>query len=195
MVYNVFDKINMDQRNGKLEILIKRIRNSRQLLLLLFCCCPASDNVEMFTIDSVNKNGAIFFNKAKQSVSIKAFWWKSAKKRELKREAKRFLKHCKHVGLGYIAGMEKPRLARRLDIFPQFSLMKLPLPPPLPTDPPEVKEKEDDEGALFGNWGFFDHRAAYHFAGLHLSLRNLQLIRTCRKILTCIGVNTTVKSF
>ncbi|KAI3906651.1 hypothetical protein MKW92_038222, partial [Papaver armeniacum] len=74
---------------------------------------------------------------------------------------------------------EKPRLARRIDIFLQFSSMKSPLPPPLPTDPLEEKEKDDDEGALFGDLRFFDHRAAYRFAGLHLSLRTLQLIRTC----------------
>ncbi|TQE02803.1 hypothetical protein C1H46_011635 [Malus baccata] len=46
---------------------------------------------------------------------------------------------------------ERPKPARRPDIFPQFSPMKTPLPPPLPADPPEEDEeegekKEEEEG-------------------------------------------------
>ncbi|XP_009353631.2 formin-binding protein 4 [Pyrus x bretschneideri] len=40
---------------------------------------------------------------------------------------------------------ERPKPARRPDIFPQFSPMKTPLPPPLPADPPEEDEEEEEK--------------------------------------------------
>ncbi|CAI9293313.1 unnamed protein product [Lactuca saligna] len=40
---------------------------------------------------------------------------------------------------------ERPKPGRRPDIFPQFSPMKTPLPPPSPYDPPPEDEEEEDE--------------------------------------------------
>lgn len=40
---------------------------------------------------------------------------------------------------------ERPKPARRPDIFPQFSPMKTPLPSPLPADPPEEDEEEEEK--------------------------------------------------
>ncbi|CAI0389949.1 unnamed protein product [Linum tenue] len=39
---------------------------------------------------------------------------------------------------------ERPKPGRRPDIFPQFSPMKTPIPPPLPYDPPPEEEEEED---------------------------------------------------
>ncbi|XP_039014471.1 uncharacterized protein LOC120144501 isoform X2 [Hibiscus syriacus] len=40
---------------------------------------------------------------------------------------------------------ERPKPGRRPDIFPQFSPMKTPLPPPMPYDPPEEEEDPEKE--------------------------------------------------
>ncbi|XP_010532851.1 PREDICTED: nucleolin-like [Tarenaya hassleriana] len=40
---------------------------------------------------------------------------------------------------------ERPKPGRRPDIFPKFSPMKTPLPPPGPFDPPAEYEEEDEE--------------------------------------------------
>nr|GEU42625.1 hypothetical protein [Tanacetum cinerariifolium] len=40
---------------------------------------------------------------------------------------------------------ERPKPGRRPDIFPQFSPMKTPLPPPLPYDPSIEEDEEEEE--------------------------------------------------
>ncbi|CAN6982858.1 hypothetical protein Bca4012_005172 [Brassica carinata] len=40
---------------------------------------------------------------------------------------------------------ERPKPGRRPDIFPKFSPMKTPLPPPMPYDPPAEDEEEEEE--------------------------------------------------
>ncbi|GAA0161556.1 hypothetical protein LIER_17840 [Lithospermum erythrorhizon] len=40
---------------------------------------------------------------------------------------------------------ERLKPGRRPDIFPQFSPMKTPLPPPFPADPPEEDEEEEEK--------------------------------------------------
>ncbi|KAJ0229663.1 hypothetical protein HA466_0314660 [Hirschfeldia incana] len=40
---------------------------------------------------------------------------------------------------------ERPKPGRRPDIFPKFSPMKTPLPPPMPYDPPAEDDEEEEE--------------------------------------------------
>ena len=45
----------------------------------------------------------------------------------------------------YCQEWERPKPGRRPDIFPKFSPMKTPLPPPMPYDPPAEDEEEEEE--------------------------------------------------
>ncbi|KAF3593161.1 hypothetical protein DY000_02021066 [Brassica cretica] len=58
--------------------------------------------------------------------------------------------HKEHVLMVMLAVLvlqewERPKPGRRPDIFPKFSPMKTPLPPPMPYDPPAEDEEEEEE--------------------------------------------------
>lgn len=66
-------------------------------------------------------------------------------KRQVVRMAPEEEKLTRRSPLDFPIEWEKPKPARRPDIFPQFSPMKTPLPPPLPCDPPEEDEEEEEK--------------------------------------------------
>ncbi|WZZ02912.1 hypothetical protein YC2023_088833 [Brassica napus] len=58
--------------------------------------------------------------------------------------------HKEHVLMVMLAVLvlqewERPKPGRRPDIFPKFSPMKTPLPPPMPYDPPAEDDEEEEE--------------------------------------------------